>query len=116
MLALGDALAVVLLGRRGFSSTAFADLHPGGKLGARLVRVRQLMHAAPDLPLVEEQTPMAEALLVMSRRRLGCGRAVPGRSAVGQLGGRSTPGWFGVVAARAAAGRSAGGCPPQQDR
>lgn len=72
MLALGDALAVVLLERRGFSSNAFADLHPGGKLGARLVRVRQLMHAGPDLPLVPLGTQMDEALLVMTARRLGC--------------------------------------------
>jgi arabinose-5-phosphate isomerase len=72
MLALGDALAVVLLNRRGFSSTAFADLHPGGKLGARLVRVHQLMHEAPNLPLVAMGTRMADAVLVMTQRRLGC--------------------------------------------
>ncbi len=72
MLALGDALAVVLLGRRGFSSHAFAELHPGGKLGARLVRVRQLMHEGADLPLVPVGTRMADALLVMTEKRLGC--------------------------------------------
>ncbi|WP_027136020.1 KpsF/GutQ family sugar-phosphate isomerase [Geminicoccus roseus] len=72
MLALGDALAVVLLGRRGFSRTAFADLHPGGKLGARLVRVRQLMHEGPALPLVPLGTRMGDALLVMTKKRLGC--------------------------------------------
>ncbi|HEX2524738.1 MAG TPA: KpsF/GutQ family sugar-phosphate isomerase [Geminicoccus sp.] len=72
MLALGDALAVVLLGRRGFSPTAFADLHPGGKLGAKLVRVHQLMHAGTGLPLVHVGTRMDEALLVMTRKRLGC--------------------------------------------
>jgi arabinose-5-phosphate isomerase len=72
MLALGDALAVVLLGRRGFSRNAFADLHPGGKLGARLVRVRQLMHEGAALPLVPAGTRMDDAVLVMTEKRLGC--------------------------------------------
>ena len=72
MLALGDAFAVVLLKRRGFSELAFADLHPGGTLGARLVRVRELMHAGRDLPLVPIGTRMADAILVMTDKRLGC--------------------------------------------
>ena len=72
MLALGDALAVVLLRRRGFSELAFADLHPGGKLGARLVRVRQLMREGDELPLVPQGTEMGEAVLVMTDKRLGC--------------------------------------------
>lgn len=82
MLALGDALAVVLLGRRGFSRSAFADLHPGGKLGAKLVRVRQLMHEGQDLPLVPEGTPMGDALLVMSQKRLGCVGVLDGTGAL----------------------------------
>ena len=52
MLALGDALAVALLERRGFSARDFAVFHPGGKLGSQLLRVEQLMHQGDDLPLV----------------------------------------------------------------
>ena len=52
MLALGDALAVALLERRGFGTQDFSVLHPGGKLGQKLVRVEQLMHRGADLPLV----------------------------------------------------------------
>ena len=51
-MALGDALALVLLARRGFSAHDFRDIHPGGKLGARLKRVRDLMHQGDELPLV----------------------------------------------------------------
>ena len=72
MLALGDALAVALLERRGFSASDFADLHPGGKLGSQLIRVEQLMRQGPDLPLVQPTTPMSETILEMSRKALGC--------------------------------------------
>jgi arabinose-5-phosphate isomerase len=63
---------VALLERRGFSRSAFAVLHPGGKLGAQLVRVASLMHQGAELPLVRPATPMSEALLVMTEKRLGC--------------------------------------------
>jgi arabinose-5-phosphate isomerase len=72
MLALGDALAVALLERRGFSATDFAVFHPGGKLGNQLKRVEQLMRRGDQLPLVEPGTPMAEAILEMTRKALGC--------------------------------------------
>jgi len=72
MLALGDALAVALLERRGFSEEDFQVLHPGGSLGARLLRVADLMHAAERLPLCREETPMSEAILIMSAKQFGC--------------------------------------------
>jgi len=70
-LALGDALAVALLTRRGFGPADFSVFHPGGKLGARLRRVRDLMHA-DSLPLCHPDTPMHDALLVMTAARFGC--------------------------------------------
>jgi arabinose-5-phosphate isomerase len=72
MLALGDALAVALLERRGFSARDFAVFHPGGKLGSQLLRVEQLMHKGEDLPLVEPGTRLGDAVLEMTRKRLGC--------------------------------------------
>ncbi len=71
-LALGDALAVALLSRRGFSRSDFRVFHPGGKLGARLSRVRDLMHDASSLPLASPATPMAEALIRMTGGGFGC--------------------------------------------
>ena len=71
-MALGDALAVALLERRGFTAADFRTLHPGGRLGAALRTVANLMHGAQELPLVGPDTPMAQALLVMSERRFGC--------------------------------------------
>jgi arabinose-5-phosphate isomerase len=76
MIALGDALAVALLARKGFSSRDFQLLHPGGMLGRRLKRVDDLMHGTGELPLVRPETPMREALLVMTTRRFGCVGAV----------------------------------------
>lgn len=72
MLALGDALAVALLERKGFSPRQFAVLHPGGKLGAQLQRVEQMMRRGDDLPLVVSGTTMPEAVLEMTRKCLGC--------------------------------------------
>lgn len=70
-LAIGDALAVALLERRGFSSDDFAKLHPGGALGRQLMRIEDLMRPANEIPMVTESTPMREALEVMTRGRLG---------------------------------------------
>ncbi len=70
-MALGDALAVVLLARRGFSARDFRDIHPGGKLGARLKRVRDLMHKGGELPLVSPGTTMDRALITMTAKRFG---------------------------------------------
>jgi arabinose-5-phosphate isomerase len=72
MMALGDALAVALLERRGFSAEDFQALHPGGSLGARLQRVSDLMHGPERLPLARPETPMSEAILVMSAQPFGC--------------------------------------------
>jgi arabinose-5-phosphate isomerase len=82
MLALGDALAVALLERRGFGSQDFSLLHPGGKLGRKLVRVEELMHAGRDLPLVGLEARMSEVLLEMTAKRLGCVGVVNGRGAL----------------------------------
>ena len=69
-MALGDALAVALLTRRGFSATDFRVFHPGGKIGAKLMRVAQLMHS--DMPLAPPATPMSDALVAMTAGRFGC--------------------------------------------
>ncbi|MFT8242612.1 KpsF/GutQ family sugar-phosphate isomerase [Roseomonas sp. BN140053] len=71
-LALGDALAVALLERRGFTAADFRVFHPGGKLGARLMRVRELMHAGDSVPLVPPDMRMDAALVAMTRKSLGC--------------------------------------------
>ena len=70
-MALGDALAVALLERRGFKPQDFRVLHPGGKLGALLRTAADLMHGPGELPLVAPETPMRDALLVMSEKRWG---------------------------------------------
>ncbi len=71
-LALGDAIAVALLTRRGFGPTEFRALHPGGRLGARLRRVRDLMHGAEAMPLTSPETAMDTALITMTAKRFGC--------------------------------------------
>jgi arabinose-5-phosphate isomerase len=71
-IALGDALAVALLERRGFTPDQFGVLHPGGKLGAMLRTVGDIMHGQADLPLVGPETPMREAILELSAKRFGC--------------------------------------------
>lgn len=70
-LALGDALAMALLGRRGFSADDFHNLHPGGRLGARLLRVRAVMHHAHEVPIVSEAATLSEAIVRMTRGRFG---------------------------------------------
>ncbi len=72
MLALGDAIAVALLERKGFSSDDFHALHPGGKLGRRLLKVRDIMHSGPELPIIGTETVMSEALIEMTRKGFGC--------------------------------------------
>ena len=71
-MALGDALAVALLERRGFTPHDFRVFHPGGKLGSQLRTVADLMHQGDELPLVELSTAMPDALLVMTEKRFGC--------------------------------------------
>jgi arabinose-5-phosphate isomerase len=69
-LALGDAIAVALMERRGFTAEHFSTFHPRGSLGARLAKVADLMHA--DLPLARRGTRMADVLIGMTEKRFGC--------------------------------------------
>jgi arabinose-5-phosphate isomerase len=71
MLALGDALAIAVSLKKGFRAEDFAELHPGGKLGKRLARVRQLMHTGDAVPRVARSTPMKDVIYEMSRKKLG---------------------------------------------
>jgi arabinose-5-phosphate isomerase len=88
-LALGDALAVALFTRRGFTVTEFRAIHPGGRLGARLRRVRDLMHTGDAVPLAPLDLPMDRALLLMTGKGFGCLGAV---DAAGRLVGVLTDG------------------------
>lgn len=83
MLALGDALAVVLSEKRGFKEEDFANLHPGGKLGKKLARVESLMHTGDALPRVTPQTKMPDVIYEMSRKKLGVTAVVDGEKLVG---------------------------------
>jgi len=71
VLALGDALAMALLLRKGFREEDFAFLHPGGKLGKRFLRVRDLMHTGDQVPVVTEQTSMHDVIYEMSKKGFG---------------------------------------------
>jgi arabinose-5-phosphate isomerase len=71
-LALGDALAIALLESRGFTALDFRDLHPGGRLGAALTFVRDLMHTGPEMPLKPVGTLMSDAIVEMSAKGWGC--------------------------------------------
>jgi arabinose-5-phosphate isomerase len=84
-MALGDAIAVTLLTRRGFSAHDFREIHPGGKLGARLKRVRDLMHTGDELPLCAPGTTMDAALITMTAKRFGALGIVEGGRLVGVL-------------------------------
>lgn len=88
-LALGDALAVALLERKGFSPQDFRVLHPGGKLGSSLLRVADLMHTGDAVPLCGLDLPMAEAILVITAKSFGCVGVVDG---TGRLAGVITDG------------------------
>jgi len=82
MLVLGDALAVALMERRGFSADQYRTLHPGGALGKALIRVSDIMHIGDEVPLVGEDAPMGQALIVMTARRFGCVGVVDGGGAL----------------------------------
>jgi arabinose-5-phosphate isomerase len=71
MLALGDALAVAVSLRKGFKAEDFAELHPGGKLGKQLAKVRDLMHAGEDVPAVAPDARMSDVIFQMSSKKLG---------------------------------------------
>ena len=70
-LALGDALAMAVSSRKGFRPEHFADLHPGGRLGRRLMRVEAVMHGGDAVPRVKPDTPMLDVIHEMSHKRLG---------------------------------------------
>jgi arabinose-5-phosphate isomerase len=88
-MALGDALAIALLERRGFDHDDFAALHPGGRLGKKLLRVRELMHAGEALPSVLPRAKMPDVIYEMSRKGLGMTTVV---DASGMLAGIITDG------------------------
>ncbi|MBV1833186.1 KpsF/GutQ family sugar-phosphate isomerase [Novacetimonas pomaceti] len=71
-LALGDALAIVLLTRRGFGADDFGVFHPGGRLGAQLRSVRELMHTGPGMPLGAPDLPLRQVIMEMTRKAFGC--------------------------------------------
>jgi len=90
MLALGDALAMALLDKRGFTKEEFAMFHPGGSLGKRLLlRVEEMMVAGTNVPVVREDVPLSEAIVEMTSKRLGATCIV---NASGQLLGIITDG------------------------
>jgi arabinose-5-phosphate isomerase len=83
MLALGDALAVAVSLKKGFRAEDFADLHPGGKLGRKLARVRELMHSGDAVPTVAVATPMPAVIYEMSRKGLGMTTVTEGKMLTG---------------------------------
>jgi arabinose-5-phosphate isomerase len=85
MLALGDALAVALSQRRGFKEEDFANLHPGGKLGKRFLRVSVLMHTGDAVPRVKPNTSMSDVIYEMSRKGLGMTTVVEGEKLAGLI-------------------------------
>lgn len=88
-LVIGDALAIALLEARGFTPDQFRTFHPGGRLGASLVKVGEIMHGGDELPLVAAGTPMREAIAEISRKGFGCVAVV---SREGRLEGIVTDG------------------------
>ena len=76
MMALGDAIAVALMQRRGFTSDDFSVFHPGGKIGKAFIRVSDIMHTGDEVPLIKEDMLMSEALLAIAGKRFGCAAAV----------------------------------------
>ncbi len=91
-LAMGDALAMTLLVEKGFRQEDFASLHPGGKLGKRLMRVASLMHAGKHCPIVAADTGMRDVIYEMSSKGLGMTCVVDGPGREGALLGIITDG------------------------
>jgi arabinose-5-phosphate isomerase len=104
MLALGDAIAVALLERKGFSEQDFQVLHPGGSLGRKLLHVSDIMHGPEALPLCRPDTTMSEAILIMTQGTFGCvgitddGGALIGIITDGDLRRHMDPGLLAVPA------------------
>lgn len=84
-MAMGDALAMAMLDRRGFTTEDFARLHPGGNLGKRLLEVAALMHSDDAVPRVDTDTPLRDAIYEMSRKGLGITAVVDGERLVGVI-------------------------------
>lgn len=84
-LAMGDALAVALLEKRGFRAEDFASLHPAGALGRRLMKVEDLMHSGVDMPAVSSGTWMKDAIIVMTGKRMGLAGVFKGRKLTGVI-------------------------------
>lgn len=84
-LAMGDALAVALLEARGFKAEDFAALHPAGSLGKRLQRVEDIMHGGDGVPRVEARTPVKDAILEMTAKRMGLTGVFEGESILGVI-------------------------------
>lgn len=89
MIGLGDALAVALMERRGFSEDEYRTFHPGGQIGRILLKVSDVMHGPEGLPLIAPDRPMSQAILVMTRHGFGCAGVVDGE---GRLVGIITDG------------------------
>jgi len=89
MLALGDALAIALMEAKGFNNTDYGVFHPGGKLGAEFIKVKDLMRKKQDLPLVSSDAKIEEVLLEMTSKHLGCSGVV---DSLGSLVGIITDG------------------------
>ncbi len=70
-LAMGDAIAVALMERKGFTKDDFAYFHPGGKIGKKILKVKHLMHTGDSLPLVKEEDPMLDVVKIVSEKKLG---------------------------------------------
>jgi arabinose-5-phosphate isomerase len=85
MLALGDALALEVSRFRGWKAEDFADLHPGGRIGKRLSRVRELMHTGEAMPQVASSTPMPQVIYEMSRKKLGMTTVIADGHLVGMI-------------------------------
>lgn len=88
-LALGDALAITLLERKGFTAKDFKIYHPGGKLGQQLMRVSEIMHTGDKVPVANENISIREAVDIISQKSLGC---IALTDANGQLSGLITDG------------------------
>ena len=84
-MALGDALAVALMRLRGFDRDSYLAFHPGGTLGAQLLRVSAVMHKGDDLPVVAETTPMGDTLLEMTAKGFGVAAVVEGGRLLGVI-------------------------------
>jgi len=82
-LALGDAIAVALLERRGFTADDYKVFHPGGQLGRKLFKVEELMHTGDELPVVKPDTPMSDVVLTMTQKTFGVAGVVDGGRLVG---------------------------------